>query len=44
MTRPAVGVKPMLVAIDLPSFMAHTEAPLPRWQAITLPLGLRLAM
>ena len=31
-TRPSSGVKPIVVSIDLPSLIAHSEEPAPRWQ------------
>ena len=39
MTKPAVGVKPMLVSMLLPSCTAARLAPLPRCARITRPVG-----
>ena len=39
MTNPAVGVKPMLVSMHLPSRTAARLAPLPRWARITRPFA-----
>ena len=38
-TNPAVGVKPMLVSMLLPSRTAARLAPLPRWARITRPFA-----
>jgi hypothetical protein len=32
MIRPSVGVMPMVVSTERPWSMAHSEAPMPRWQ------------
>ena len=31
-TRPSSGVKPIVVSSELPSLIAHSDAPAPRWQ------------
>ncbi len=36
MIMPSSGVKPMEVSTTLPSLMAVTELPLPRWQVMIL--------
>ncbi len=35
-TRPSSGVKPIVVSIEQPPTIAHSEAPAPRWQLTIL--------
>ena len=39
MTRPSIGVKPMVVSTDRPPATAANEAPVPRWHVTTTEVG-----